>query len=278
MILFLLAVLCSSLVTILMRASKKHAKNNISMLAVNYVMCTVLGFAFMPKGAVFPQADGAGFALWLGIGNGVLYLASFVLLNVNIRKNGVVLPTTFMKLGAMVPALLAIFVWKEEPSAVQIIGIAAAIAAIVLIHTEKGESRIQSGLGLMLLLVVTGMASSMSKVYDEYGTAVMENHFLLYTFAVALILCVMLALLQKQSFTLMDGVWGLLIGIPNYLSSRFLLLSLAQVPAVIAYPCYSVGSIVLVTLSGVAFFKEKLSRRQLIAIVIILAALAFLNL
>ncbi len=278
MILFLLSVLSSALVTILMRASEKHSKNNITMLACNYVMCTILGFAFTSAGTLFPQAEGAGFALYLGVINGVIYLGSFVMLNVNIAKNGVVLPATFMKLGAMVPVLLAIAVWKEMPTLPQVIGIGLAVAAIILIRMEKGQSKVQSSLGLIMLLLVSGMASSMSKIYDEYGTAAMEDHFLLYTFGMALILCIALAIVKKQSFTLMDGVWGLLIGIPNYLSSRFLLLSLAQIPAVVAYPCYSVGSIVLVTLAGVVFFREKLSKRQLISILIILCALALLNL
>ena len=46
----------------------------------------------------------------------------------------------------------------------------------------------------------------------------------------------------------------------------------------IAYPSFSVGTIVLVTLVGVLCFKEKLSRRKLIALGVILVSLALLNL
>jgi len=65
--------------------------------------------------------------------------------------------------------------------------------------------------------------------------------------------------------------------VPNYFSARFLLLSLSAVPAVIAYPTYSVGTIVLITLVGRLCFGEKLSRRQIVAMGVILAALALLN-
>lgn len=54
----------------------------------------------------------------------------------------------------------------------------------------------------------------------------------------------------------------MLIGAPDYFSSRFLLLSLSDVPAVIAYPIYSVGAIVLATLLAVWLFHERFSRRQ----------------
>ena len=45
----------------------------------------------------------------------------------------------------------------------------------------------------------------------------------------------------------------------------------------IAYPTYSVATIVVVTLVGTVFFKEKLSRRQILSMLMIFAALVLLN-
>ena len=45
----------------------------------------------------------------------------------------------------------------------------------------------------------------------------------------------------------------------------------------IAYPTYSVGSIVAVMLVSRVVFGERLSRRQIIALVMILVALVLLN-
>ena len=50
-----------------------------------------------------------------------------------------------------------------------------------------------------------------------------------------------------------------------------------DIPAMIAYPTYSVAAIVMVTLVGVIFFKEKLSRRQILSMFMIFAALVLLN-
>lgn len=69
----------------------------------------------------------------------------------------------------------------------------------------------------------------------------------------------------------------MLIGIPNFYSSKFLLWALVDVPAVIAYPVYSVGTILVVTLAGVALFRERLEKRQWLALGMILTALVFLN-
>ena len=56
-----------------------------------------------------------------------------------------------------------------------------------------------------------------------------------------------------------------------------MLKSLSYVPGVIVYPVYSVAGILLVTLAGVAVFREKLTKRQWTALAIILLSLVLLN-
>ena len=94
----------------------------------------------------------------------------------------------------------------------------------------------------------------------------------------SLFLCLCLILIKRQSIRLPDILFGLLIGIPNYYSARFLLLALNSVPAVIAYPTYSVSTIVCVTAAGVLLFREALDRRRICALMLILISLVFLNL
>lgn len=277
MIYLILAMVSSMLVSVLMRVSGGRSKNNISMLAVNYFMCTLMAVLFSGSSDFFPAQQGLAVTLGLGAISGVMYLASFMLLQWNISRNGVVLPATFMKLGVLVPTLMSILVFGESPRLLQVIGFIAAIAAIFLIQGD-GKKEAGSVLGLVILLIGGGSTDAMSKIFEEVGPAALKDHYLLYTFAMALVLCIALSLFKKQRLCPADVLFGLLIGIPNYLSSRFLLLSLGQVPAVVAYPSYSVGTIVLVSVIGVLVFKEKLSRRKLVALGIILAALVMLNL
>ena len=67
------------------------------------------------------------------------------------------------------------------------------------------------------------------------------------------------------------------MGVPNFFSAKFLLMSLRYLPAVIVYPTFSVATILVVTLAGVCFFKERLRKKQWVAMVGILAALVMLN-
>lgn len=278
MIHLFLALLCSVMITLLMRLSERYRKNPISMLAMNYLMCTLLAIAFSGQLALFPRADGLPMTLLLGSICGALFLGSFLLLQWNVSRNGVALPATFMKLGVLVPTLLSAVIFREQLTALRILGVAVAVAAILLMQDKGQKGKSGSMAGLIVLLLSGGLSDFMSKIYEELGSPALKDQYLLYTFLVALVLCVGLCLLRRQSLCWQDTLFGLLIGIPNYFSARFLLLSLAQLPAVVVYPSFSVGTIVLVTLAGLLIFKEKLSMRKWIALGIILCALVLLNL
>lgn len=277
MLYLLLAIACSALVSVLMRVSAEKVKGNIGMLAVNYVMCLLLAGAFAGGGDAAAGTPGVAKAVFMGIINGVLYLLGLVLLQFNVKKNGAVLSATFMKLGLLVPMAVSICFFGELPALWQVIGFALAVAAIFLINAGGDKSDAGMKAGLILLLLACGGADTMSKVFEELGNVRWAEHFLLVTFATALLLCAVLMLVKQEPPDRWGILFGLLIGIPNYFSARFLLRSLEHVAAVIVYPTYSVAVILVVTVAGLLLFKEKLTKRQWFAVAIILFALILLN-
>lgn len=275
----LLAILSSALVSITMRLSESKVKNNIGMLAVNYLMCLGLAWGYTGFANPFPGEEGLGFTLTVGSINGFLYLAGFALFQVNIRKNGVVLSSTFMKLGLLVSMLVSMAVFGERPEIWQWLGFLLAVAAIVLINYQPGEKKANSKCGLLLILLAGGTADAMSKVFEELGNPVLSDHFLLYTFAMALVFCVGLNFVSKKGMVgKKELLYGMLIGVPNFFSAKFLLGALQDLSAVIVYPACNVATILVVTMAGVLLFKERLEKRQWIALTMILVALVLLNL
>lgn len=277
MIYLILAILSSALVSIIMRLSEKHVSGNVGMLAVNYLMCITIAGIGSGFGNLFPQMDGFGFTLGLGLFNGILYLAGFVLLQINVKRNGVVMSSTFMKLGVLVPMVVSIGFFGENPEIFQVIGFILAILAIILINFEKEQTTMEFKAGLILLLLAGGGGDAMSKVFEVLGNPELSEQFLLYTFGSALILCTGLMIYKREKLGIKEILFGLLIGVPNFYSAKFLLKALGSVPAVITYPTYSIATIVVVSLTGVIFFEEKVGKRQKIAMGIIFIALALLN-
>lgn len=274
MIHLLLAIVSSSLISVIMRLSSDRVRGNFSMLSVNYFTCCLLG-AFYARNT--PTDSGLPMTLALGVLGGVLFLAAFVLFQVCIRRSGVVLASVFMKLGLLVPFALSVLVFREVPTPVQVVGFCLAIGAIVLINLKKEESAGTIGPILILLLLLGGGADAMAKIFDVFGRKEQEDLFLVVTFGVALVLCAGLVLLKKERPGKSELLYGALIGIPNFFSSKFLLGALKSIPAVVVYPTFCVSTMLLVTLTGVLVFREKLSKLQYVALAVILIALALLN-
>ncbi len=290
MIWLLLAILSSTMVSVMMRLGEGHIKSNGAMFTINYLICLVLSRLFMGQMALFGDLKGMSTALGLGLISGILYLGSFVLLQQNIKRNGVVMASVFMKLGVLVPVLMAILVFRERPGILQVAGIVLALLAILEMQLEGlGKQKEEMGkkgsrLLLILLLLGGGITDSMANIYDKAGSDLYSDHYLLFTFFAALVcaLIMLIGELKKEGKGL-GGIgfgsllFGVLVGIPNYFSARFLLLALGSIPAVITYPLYSVTTMLCICLAGVFCFGEKLSRAKKIAIVMVVAALILLN-
>ena len=276
----LLAIFCSSMVQVVMRLSTNRVKNNISMLTACYVVCSFIAACYTGFGnLICIGTEGFGTSVGLGFVQGLLYLAAFILLQVNVKRNGVVLSASFMKLGLLVPMAVSILFFGEQPGIFHIVGFLVALVAIVLINYEPGHTANASfKAGLIILLLVGGVGDVMAKIYQEVGSADFSAQFLFYTFFGALVLCAGLMIWKKEHPGLTDLFFGALIAVPNYFASQFLLKSLASLEAVIVYPSYNVATIFLATIAGICFFRERLKVRQWIAIGAIVIALALLNL
>lgn len=274
-----LAVISSAMVSICMRITEKYVRNNMVMFTANYGACLGLALFYLGESRVLPNAAGIGTAVVLGIISGIFYLLCFVLLQKNIRHNGVILSSAAMKLGSvMIPVLIALLLFGEQMGGIQFAGIAAAVMAILLVNLEKGEvSKERKKYWLILLLLGSGLTDTMANIYDKTGAPALKNHYLFYTFAAALLTAASMAFLKRQKIRAADLCSGLLIGIPNYYSARFLLLSFERVPAVVAYPVYSAGTIMITSMAGMFIFREKLTMQKKLALLLILAALILLN-
>ena len=278
MIFLVLAVLSSSLISVSMRAFEGRCRHTMGMFVVNYLICMVLACLFAGRIAFYSPQQGFHLALLLGCMAGVLFLVCFVLLQLNIQKNGVAMASTFMKLGVVISTLIAIVVFRESPGLNQGIGIILAILAILLIHTDSKETKKTSwGWLLPVLLICGGITDSMANVFDKVGDPAVKDYYLFYTFGAAFVCALLMMFIRHEKIGKWEFISGVLVGIPNYFSTRFLLLSLGKVPAVIVYPAVSAGTIILVSLAGALLFRESLSRRKLTALFIICIALVLLN-
>lgn len=274
MLFLILAILTSACISVIMRLSGAKVKNTIGMLVVSYLTSTLLAGLHMGFSNLLPQNPQLPMAIGMSLINGFFYACGFVLMQMSIPKNGVVSTSTFMRLGLVVSILLSILLFREIPTTVQIVGLCLAIGAIILHSGTTGKINPM----LFVILISSGTGDTWAKVFNTFCDTALSEQFLFGTFLSAALLCLILMLHKKQRITFWEVVFGASIAIPNYYNSRFLLRSLQQLPGIIVYPTFSVATLLLIAAIGVGAFREKLNRRQWIAMAVILVALALLNL
>ena len=278
----LLAILSSAAMALLLRLFGEPKGNRYGLIFGNYLACSLIALLMKPGGVRLLSCSRS--TLLFGLAGGLLFFAGFRCTQASIRTNGVTLSTAFSKLGLLVTLGVSFFLFGEQPTLMQWLGIALVLIAIVLIHGLRGDTaHAPSSFPLLLLtLLAVGSADSMVKVFEGFGTAGEDTLFFLWLFFTACLLTGLLVLFERrrsgQRLSLRDMAGGALVAIPNYYCSYFLLFALQRLPAFLVYTAFSTGTILLVMLLGMLFFHERIAKRQLGGVGVILAALVLLNL
>lgn len=209
---------------------------------------------------------------------GFFFFSSFIFYQKSVKENGVGISGTFAKLGILIPMIFSIILWREIPSSLQWVGIGLSLVSIVMVNfSSKSLERFDIKPTIILLFVFGGMAEFSNKIYQNYALNDYKEVFLFCTFFIAFSISIIFTLKDKVRFDLKDILTGFAVGIPNLFSSYFLILSLDTVKTSVAYPVFTAGSILLINLGGFFIFKEKVSSKNKLAIVLIVIALILIN-
>lgn len=286
MLSLLLATICSASIALLFKWSDQRNLSKSLQTTGNYAMATFISLMMILFGGQNSAVDvtSGDFinTVTLGVITGVFFLLSFVFYQLSVKKSGASLSGMFAKLGILVPMLLSVVIWSEYPTQIQTIGIFFAMLAIILTNIDfkhKTRTKERSFYVLIALFIFGGFGEFMNKIFQRTVNLQFKPYFLLFVFASAGLLSVILYLrdANKPKIKWPSIVMGFVIGIPNLFSSFFLLDALNYYPASIVFPMYSAGSILLITLLSWMLFKEKIARKDKVAILMTAVGLLLIN-
>ena len=283
MLFLLLATLASAGNGLTMKFAGSRSGNAWSLLFFNYLAATVLSaLSAMRSGLAVAEVAPRVWAL--GLVTGVLFITTFALLQLNVRMNGATISSSLTRMGAVIPMLLSIALFAEYPSPAGALGIVVAIAATVLIAFQKKESndadaRATSARALLIPMVLAGgVADTMPKIFESTGNPAHEEAFILTTFATALVICLVMLLRAHERPALVDIACGTMLGIFNFFSTDLMLRALMELPAYVVYTGFSMGVVLVTFVANSLVMHEKLTRRDRMAISLVILALALINL
>lgn len=285
MIFIILNILINTVLFIIFKLFTKFKVNTFHAIVINY--CIAFTFAFSQTNANYslveiPKQDWFYGAIILGF----LFITIFNVLASTIQKLGISVVAVASKMSVIIPILFGLVIYKETLGVYKIIGILLALVAVYLSSVKKDLNIKKSYFYLPIILFFgSGFLDALLKYFEK--RYVSNNELEIYTgtifftaFILGSIVVIYQIIFKKLKLTKKSILAGILLGIPNYYSIFFLLKALQtkNMETSSIYTLNNVGIVLLSTLIGFLFFKEKISLKNMFGICLSIIAIILITL
>ena len=158
-----------------------------------------------------------------------------------------------------------------------------AFVAVILTSIKKESNPLAGEKVLWIIVAVfigTGAVDATINVVNRAFTGeAMNKVFPLVSFFIAFFIGFTILLSQKNAFRKKDVLAGAILGVPNYFSIYSLMQTLETFDGngAFVFPLLNIIVIVFTNILGVLLFKEKISKVNLVGIVVALAAIVLVS-
>lgn len=278
MLFLVLSILCSVIVGVIFKITRKYNGNPTQIVAFNYAVALALCyFSYSPNLA---EVDGnAPWSLYIAIG--VLLPFVFLSLVASIKHMGIVKTDAAQRLSLFIPILAAWLIFKEEFNSYKVIGIVIGFLALLFILRKQSENSQNKWFFPAAVLIGFGIIDILFKQVALYTTLPYPTS-LFVVFCIALSMAILIAIYQigvkNVKLESKNILFGALVGIFNFGNILFYLKAheaFAENPSTV-FAGMNMGVIVLGSIVGLVFFKEKLSKINFIGIFLALISIVFI--
>lgn len=282
MLYLILSIICSVSVGILLKIAKRYSINIVQVITINYAFAIALCyFSFSPDISVIDKNSPWEIYIPLAI----LLPSVFLILASSIKNMGIVKTDIAQRLSLFIPILAAYFIFKEEFSQLKFIGLAVAFPAMILILSRNKSEDPTQKKWIYPVLVLLGFG-----IIDVFFKQIALQKSFPYTTSLFVVFCIafVVALLfkgysiiiQKKKMQFINLIFGSILGILNFGNILFYLKAhkaFAENPSTV-FASMNMGVIILGSLAGILLFKEKVTIKNYIGIILALGAIVLITL
>lgn len=276
------SILCSVIVSVLLKVARSNHVDIKQAIAFNYVMAISLTWIFLKPKLPSSQALFSLDQPWLlFLALGVLLPSIFLAMSRAVETAGIVRSDAAQRLSLFIPILASFTIFAETISMPRLLSLGVAFLALFcLLHKpQQRHSKSQSAaLFLLLVWIGYGVIDVLFKQMAKMGTTFSSGLFI--TFSLAGLLMFAYLLLRRNHFNLRSVIAGLVLGTFNFGNILFYIRahqSFSDNPTLV-FTTMNIGVISLGTLVGALLFKEKISRLNALGIVLAICAVLMLYL
>ena len=283
LIILLLCTLATTKVTLQSRFGKKALKtdsDNILFNAIVFLTAAALFCADIPKASLNTWLFALTFAL-LTVVFQLAYTKALSLGNVSLTVMAV-------NLSMLFPSLISVIFYNESLSLMRVIGILLTVLSFTLAVDLKAKERLSHS--WFIFTVVAALANGgigiTQKIFGAQDFSSEKKSFVACSYAVAFLVAITLYLSmrlrnkksKKTKFKMGRAyIFAVAVGIVLAIFQWVNTYAISVMDGSFLFPVYSGGSIILSTLVGILFFKDKLTKSQKYSITLGIIAVIIMN-
>lgn len=270
MIEIIITISTFSSMVMLFKYFEKINVNNLQAISVNYFTAGILSIIFLPNTFEFDKINYSNTTLFfvLAFIVGLLFVLTFNLYAHGAQKIGVTPSTIANKMSMIIPIIIGLILLNEEVTFNKILGISFAFVAIFL--SSMGERKYSLNKNhliiIVLLFIGQGLADGILNWAQEF---ILNGSNMNLFFAVTFLAAGFTGLLfvffklssQKIKIEPKSIIWGIVLGIPNYLTLLYFVKSLKSelFSSSEIFPIINIGVIIFCTILSIILYRERVS-------------------
>lgn len=284
-----MSVLYLILVTVTLSAQQiaqkeydKRARGGAYTYALIAVLAACLVFLVTSGGTLEFRLDVSLYALVFALG----YCTAMVTGFLAIKTGSLSLSALIMQYSLIIPAVYGMALLGEPLKITLFVGIALLIVSLILVNLNGTEGNVRPTLKWAIFaglsFIGNGTCSTAQKVQQVDFDGKYKSEFMIVgLLTVAVILTVMVLITERRDLIHNVRHGGLICagsGVSNGICNFLMMVLAGMLPASVMYPVVSAGGTIATSLAALLFYREKMSRQQLLGLGLGVLAIIALNL
>ena len=243
------------------KVGQRRGYHSPTVVSTNYmvVAVTLLTYLLATDQLVFPPD-----ALLTGLVTGCVFVCSMVLMTQTLDRSPAGAVFTAFRMSIAVPVAFGVWLWNEPMAWGQLVGVALALLALVMMTSGADETRHATGWRILLLLVaifaLQGLSHSCLRSVHYNGLDDAFLQVLMVTGATAGSLGWVAIALSRRRPRRGELQLGGFIGAYNTFALCVIMITLSKLPGTLFFPVFGCSVVVLDNVAAHYFWRERLNR------------------
>lgn len=276
----LICVLCSVAVSVFLKLARKQDVAVDQAIVVNYVVATGLTVYFLNPDMGDLSTYEPSWPVFVALG--VLLPSVFLVMAAAVRSVGIVKSDAAQRLSLFIPIVSAFLIFGEVLSTPRMVGIGLACVALLCLLVKSEKGRTASGSWWSNAAVLLGVWLGYGAIDVLFKQLAKSGHAfggnLLIAFVLAGVLMLAYLLLKRTRWSGASLLSGVLLGALNFANILFYVKShqaFKDNPTLV-FAGVNLGVIALGALVGAVLFRERLSRLNVVGVLMAMASVVCL--